>query len=266
MHSFILEHKYVWRSGVLIEREKTRAEIIEYYGKREIHVRVAGSHKTELMAVITYQLDQINSTYKRLKYDELIPCNCSVCKSETEPYFYRYEILRKFKEDGQEDIQCPRSYKMVNVRSLIVDVKAVEPMEEKSERETIMTKYELHIGAGAKVTGPIILGSTIENSFIKESFNKVKHSDVTEELKETVQQLAQALDLMVRELPKEEVPEVISDFDTLVEEATKKKPRPKWLQLSADGLIKAAEKLGKVGVPVIELAGKVVSLLMLAKN
>jgi len=266
MHSFILEQKYVWRSGLIIEKSKTRAEIIEYYNKREIHIRVAGAHKTELMAVITYQLDQINSTYKRLKYDELIPCNCSVCKSEKEPYFYRYEILRKFKEDHQKDIQCPRSYRMVNVGSLIADVKGIESMEEKREGDTVMAKYELHIGAGAKVDGSIILGSTIENSFIRESFNKVSSSDISGETKETLMKLAQAVDVMVKNLPEEERQEVVGDLETLIEEATKNKPRTQWFQLSADGLIKAAEKIGKVGGPVIELAGKVVSLLLLANK
>jgi internalin A len=263
MHAFILEQRYVWRSGVIIEKDKTFAEIIEYYSKREIHIRVTGAHKTELMAIITYQLDQVNNTYKRIKYDELIPCNCLVCRSAKEPYFFHYEILKKFIEDQQDEIQCQHSYKMVNVRGLIIDVKPLTSREEKQEREAMMTKYELHIGAGAKIDGSIILGSTIENSFIKESFNKVSSSDISAEIKETLLQLAQAIDSMVNNLPKEQSQEVISDFDTLVEEATKKNPRPQWFQLSADGLIKAAEKVGKVGGPVIELAVKVVSLLIL---
>jgi GTPase SAR1 family protein len=266
MHAFILEQRYVWRSGVIIEKDKTFAEIIEYYSKREIHIRVTGAHKTELVAIVTYQLDQINNTYKRLKYDELIPCNCSVCKSAKEPYFFNHEILKKFIEDQQDEIQCQHSYKMVNVRGLIADVKYPQSKEDQRERETIMTKYEFHIGAGAKVDGSIIIGSTIENSFIKNSLNKVSSSDISAELKETLQQLAQAVDVMVKSLPEEETQEVISDFDTLVEEVSKKRPRQKWFQLSADGLIKAAENIGKVGKPVIELAGKVVSLLMLANR
>jgi internalin A len=266
MHSFVREQRYVWRSGVIIEKDKTLAEIIEYYGKREIHIRIAGAHKTELMAIITYQLDQINNTYKRLKFAELIPCNCFVCKSANEPYFFHYEILKKFIEDQQDEIQCQHSYKMVNVRGLIIDVKALVSPEEKKGEEIVMTKYELHIGAGAKIDGSIILGSTIENSFIKESFNKVSSSDISEDVKETLLKLAQAVDLMTKSLSEEEIQEVVSDFDTLVEEAKKKKPRSKWFQLSADGLIKAAENVGKVGKPVIELAAKVVSLLMLANK
>jgi len=35
----------------------------------------------------------------------------------------------------------------------------------------------------------------------------------------------------------------------------------KWRSVSIEGLIKAAENVGKIGVPVIELAGKILELL-----
>lgn len=45
--------------------------------------------------------------------------------------------------------------------------------------------------------------------------------------------------------------------------AWQQKPRPnrKWYSVSIEGLIKAAENVGKVGAPVIELAGKLLKLL-----
>src|SRR5258708_1595240 len=90
----------VWKSGVVLEKEKTHTDVIEYYEKRQIHVRVTGAHKKELMTIVMHELDKIHATYKRLKYDVLIPCNCLDCKSQKEPYFYRYEILQKFVEDS----------------------------------------------------------------------------------------------------------------------------------------------------------------------
>jgi len=76
MHKLIAE-QYVWRSGVILEKGQTKAEVIEYYGKREIKVRVAGKRKRELMTVVTYELDEIHASYKRLKHSKLIPCNCA---------------------------------------------------------------------------------------------------------------------------------------------------------------------------------------------
>ena len=36
MHRYILEQNYVWRSGVVLDKDGTRAEVIENYKKREI--------------------------------------------------------------------------------------------------------------------------------------------------------------------------------------------------------------------------------------
>ncbi len=83
MHPLIWEQKNVWKSGVVIEKDNTRAEVIEYYGKRDIHVRVAGAQARELMTVIRYESKQIHDSYKRLKYDELIRCRCPICRESS---------------------------------------------------------------------------------------------------------------------------------------------------------------------------------------
>jgi len=46
-----------------------------------------------------------------------------------------------------------------------------------------------------------------------------------------------------------------------VDEATKPAPQKKWHSVSIEGLIKAAENVEQVGVPVINLSRKVLSLL-----
>jgi internalin A len=122
MHRLIAEQSYVWRSGVILEKEETKAEVIEYYGKREIKIRLAGKAKKELLTIVLYELDEIHASYRRLRYSKLIPCNCTKCKSSQEPHFYPFEVLRQFMEDRQEHIQCQKSYQMVDVGRLIDDV------------------------------------------------------------------------------------------------------------------------------------------------
>jgi Leucine-rich repeat (LRR) protein len=119
MHKMISQQNLVWRSGVILELGPTRAEIIEYYGKREIKIRVAGERGKELLSIVAYRLDEIHASYKRLKFSKLIPCNCAACKNTQEPHFYKFEILQKFVEDREELIQCQQSYKMTDVRGLI---------------------------------------------------------------------------------------------------------------------------------------------------
>ncbi|MEH1872769.1 COR domain-containing protein [Nostoc sp.] len=122
MHELINEQKCVWKSGVVLSEDQTKAEVIEYYSKREIKIRFSGYYKRDLMTIVIHELDKIHDLYKRLKYNKLIPCNCHTCKDSQEPHFYPFEILRKFVVDKQEGIQCQKSYQMVNVLDLIDDV------------------------------------------------------------------------------------------------------------------------------------------------
>ena len=122
MHQYIDQQEYVWKSGAILDKDDTKAEIIEYYGKRELIIRVAGINKRDLMTIVTYEIDSINNTYKRLKYKKLIPCNCKVCKANQNCHFYKLEVLKSFIEKEQEKIQCQESCEMVNVQNLIDDV------------------------------------------------------------------------------------------------------------------------------------------------
>ena len=124
MHEHIADdYSLLWKSGVVLEKEQTQAEIIEYYGKREIHIRVSGQQKKELLNIVSYELDKINNSYERLKdkCKKLIPCCCSDCSNSQQTYFYNDATLRKFRKDRQERIQCQSSYQMVSVLALIED-------------------------------------------------------------------------------------------------------------------------------------------------
>jgi small GTP-binding protein len=127
-HKLIDGQNLVWKHGAVLRRNQTRAEIIEYYAKREIAIRVAGKDKRELMTIIGYELDKINSTYRRLRHSKLIPCNCSMCKGSQAPSFYPYEVLERFMDDGQELIQCQNSFRMVAISSLIDDVLSIRDL------------------------------------------------------------------------------------------------------------------------------------------
>ncbi len=138
MHKHIWQQEYVWKSGVILEKDQTKAEVIEYYGKREIKIRVVGKHKRDLLIAVTHELDKIHDSYQRLKYNKLIPCNCQECKLSQEPHFYRFEILHNFEAKGENEIQCQQSCKMVNVRSLIQNA-----LDEKQLENYNKKKFEL---------------------------------------------------------------------------------------------------------------------------
>ncbi|MDF2387855.1 leucine-rich repeat protein [Nostoc ellipsosporum NOK] len=122
MHKLINEQRCVWKSGVVLSENKTKAEVIEYYGKREIKIRVSGRQKRDLLTIVTHELDKIHASYKRLKYNKLIPCNCTICKDSQKPHFYKFENLKKRITKQQFQVQCEESYEQVEVLGLIDDV------------------------------------------------------------------------------------------------------------------------------------------------
>ncbi len=142
MHPFIVDQDLVWREGVILEKDETRAEVIENYGKREIRIRVVGMHRKELMTIVTYELDKIHDTYKRLKHSKWIPCNCEVCKGSQEPHFYQYDTLRDFMSKGYYKIQCQKKPdEMVNVRGLIDDVMVLTRVKGTEKRFRIALSF-----------------------------------------------------------------------------------------------------------------------------
>ena len=122
MHRYVENQRYMWESGVILSNADTRAEVIEYYYRREITIRVVGHYKRDFMTIIATELDKIHQSYLRLNYSKLVPCNCSSCKDSQDPYFYKYESLRRRLAAGVYEAQCDISYQQVNVRGLIDDI------------------------------------------------------------------------------------------------------------------------------------------------
>ncbi|WP_082209748.1 COR domain-containing protein [Fischerella sp. PCC 9605] len=140
-HPWIEQQKLVWRSGVVLNKDETRAEIIEHYNQKEIKVRVAGHRKKELLTVVTHELEKIHKSFERLQYQTLVPCNCNSCAGSLEPYSYPLENLYKRLKAGRYRIECENSYEMVDVRRLIDDVNL--PTEQELKPRTAPLQQEL---------------------------------------------------------------------------------------------------------------------------
>ncbi|WP_414624264.1 COR domain-containing protein, partial [Calothrix sp. CCY 0018] len=130
-HDLIEQQQLVWRNGVVLNENETRAEVIEYYNQKEIKVRVSGNHKKGLLAVVNRELEKIHQSFERLQYQTLVPCNCEECAGSENPYTYPLEELRKRLNKGKFEIECRVSYDMVDVRRLIEDVNLFSQQEDR---------------------------------------------------------------------------------------------------------------------------------------
>ncbi|MCP4696478.1 MAG: NACHT domain-containing protein [Gammaproteobacteria bacterium] len=114
----------VWRHGVVLYEDNTRAEVREELERREIRIRINGNHKRDMLTTLTYELEKIHRSLSRLEYKQEIPCNCDVCTQSREPHFYDYNMLKRFRDDRQTTaIQCQASFQMVDIRKLLEAVK-----------------------------------------------------------------------------------------------------------------------------------------------
>jgi len=125
MHDWIEDQTHVWRSGVVLDKDQTKAEIIQYYERREIRIRVSGKHKKYLLAIVTHELEKIHKSYNRLEFDKQIPCNCIECHRSQKPNSYPFETLQRFIDDKKR-IQCTMSYEMVDPEGLVAGISPIE--------------------------------------------------------------------------------------------------------------------------------------------
>lgn len=105
-----------WREGAVLRQESTRAIVKVKPLERQIEIKINGDKKRELLAIIRYQFDHINRSIRKVKITKEIPCNCS----RDCPHRFNYEELLMAETVGRETVDCPKSWKMVQL-SLLLD-------------------------------------------------------------------------------------------------------------------------------------------------
>ena len=161
IHKFIAEQQsLVWRDGVILDKDDTRAEIIEYYDNREITIQIQGKLPRELAYFITTEWDKIHDSYHNLKVQKLIPCNCSECKNQPSPYFHDYKILLNLKSKGIQASQCGHSGEMVDINRLLGEVFKSE--SSKDDKSTVVVENRIVNIAGNVEESNINQGNEVQ--------------------------------------------------------------------------------------------------------
>ena len=152
MYRYIKNHSWVWRNGVILERDGTIAEVIENLFERRIYIRFNGTGITEFRAIITDQLDAISQSYHNLEYEKMIPCSCSVCRDSLKPHFFKFSTLEKRKAKRiKSTIECEISGEDVPLSVLLEGFEISQTID---KPKTSITQYIFHGDVGT-VTGKI---------------------------------------------------------------------------------------------------------------
>ncbi|WP_345352749.1 COR domain-containing protein [Candidatus Villigracilis affinis] len=247
-----IEDGFVWRTGVVLKIGENKALVKADIEDRKITIAIDGVEhsRRDALSAIRYELGEIHNSIKGLNPQQRVPVpNAPLA----EPL--KYEYLLKLERAGQETVLVENGNDLVtvNVRQML---SAIESEAQRREQQGNVIN---NIFVGGNFEGNLLVGD--KNQVIQNSYNKIKSADISPELKETMKQLAEAVDTMIQKLPAEQAAEVAEDFGKLADEAVKPKPNQKWYSVSIEGLIKAAENLDKLGTPVISLSRKVLSLL-----
>jgi len=120
VQEYIENQKLVWREGVILRRgPNTRAEVIQTYGKKEFLIKIYGDEKKDFLAIILYNIDKINQSFKNIKVKKLVPCICKECLIDPSPHYYEYEFLKRLDSSGIKTTRCNKSLQEIRVSSLL---------------------------------------------------------------------------------------------------------------------------------------------------
>lgn len=144
-------NKQQWKSGVVLESGDSVAEIVENFNQKVLKIRIAGGDRLDALAVIRKEIKELHDTFENLIPHEMVPCNCVECQGNEVPYFFKYDELKQYRQEGEKYIKCRvGKIKNVDVLSLISDVfiKEEDRMNGKSRDKSYIGTY-VHV-EGAK--------------------------------------------------------------------------------------------------------------------
>jgi len=98
-----------------------------------------------------------------------------------------------------------------------------------------------------------IINSTIDDVSKQDNVNE-ELINLIKELSVSVEKAALSDEVKSKDL--------IKDLGLLTEEIEREKPRQKWYKITTDGLVEAANSMGKIGEPILEIVSKILPLLV----
>ena len=128
-----------WREGAVLRIKNTYAFVKVNPIQKLIEIRIKGTETRELLAIIRREFDHINSSIKKLKVKEEIPCNCS---SDC-PKIWIYANLLNLELKMVKVLVCDESGKKISISQLL------DGYESPEDRLTdTLVRREIHIYEG----------------------------------------------------------------------------------------------------------------------
>jgi internalin A len=222
MHRLI-DRDLVWKEGVILIQDNARAEVIEAYYKNEIRIRISGKLKKSLLEIIRYEFCQIHDSYEKLRYQEFIPCNCSICKGSQTPHSYPLKRLEERLRNNRQEIECDISYTMVSVRDLIDDaIGSSQPVpvleldyNKLSHEPTIVPPFQLNFSINQSQT---------QEQPVANTTNNLQGANIGNFANEVKDQARQQANQNIQNSEKQSLAEAAKEIQTLIDQLAQSYP------------------------------------------
>jgi len=247
-----IENEKVWRSGMVLTIGGVSALIKLNLDEKIITVEIGGYGfaRRSALAYVVEQLDELHKSFPGLNLQMRVPV-----PDKPKVDALSYKFLHKLEEKGINEYPVPSGDELdyIYVQELLSGI-------EDGKQKTVPGNITINIAEHTKV-GDIVIANEIQKSF-----NKTEATDAQAEFMKTLKQLLDVINATNNDLHEKQQILISSDvLAKLSEEAENPTPTKdkEWYKVSMDGLIEAAEKLDKLGTPVISLSRKILSLLTL---
>ena len=139
LQSYIVDNLF-WKYGVALTHEDSQAVVLwdDRSSIKIIKMEVWGAQASQLLARTRDILNSVHLTLGNPPFTEKVPCICTECIQDDQPYLYNYQTLLKFQEKRRMTIACERSFEDVSV------VELLESITSPQKRLTLLIKnYQL---------------------------------------------------------------------------------------------------------------------------
>lgn len=145
-----------------------------------------------------------------------------------------------------------------------ITLESQKPKLKSNARRALVILGEDTVGDTYNIIGNTQTIITI-NSVLEHTSQKIADSSIDQITKDELENLIERLNEELKQVPEEQAEEakaVAEITKDLVEKATQEKPNKTSVKITAEGLLKAAENIGKIAPKVIAIAKQIVALLV----
>ena len=108
----------MWQYGVVLEIDNTIAIIKSDELDKKIKISVQGLEAKEVLYQIRKEFVTIHENSRNPLVEELVPCCCSDCRTNSKPFLHKYELLYRRKRKGITTVFCDTSDIEVSIDEL----------------------------------------------------------------------------------------------------------------------------------------------------